>query len=61
MALWYQTPSPNPLWDKQLKEHYEKDLVNPESLGKDLNALLIFSQLPRKIYKDTAKAFEYDN
>jgi uncharacterized protein (DUF924 family) len=60
MALWFQSPSPNPLWDQQLKEHYEKDLLNHEGLGKDLNALLIFSQLPRKIYHGTAQAFEYD-
>ena len=48
----------NPVWEKQMKEYYEAEITLPQKEG--IDAILIYSQMPRIIYRGTPKMFEFD-
>ena len=51
-----------PAREKQLRENFEKELDNEDLyFVNTLDNIILFSQLPRMFYPNTAKALEYDD
>lgn len=55
MNLWWGV---NPIWEKQMKDYYESELSKPQKEG--IDAILVYSQMPRIIYRGTSKIFMKD-